>query len=162
MEAAIGIYDSHNKAIAAIRTLKETGFAATQISLISRADLVDKHIEIKAREPLELGEASIGITAGVALGVLTGVGVFAIPGLGFLYGAGALVGALGGLDIGIIAGGLTAVLTSLGISAAKSSEYEHHLKKGNLILFVEGNQQEIEKAKSVLHNEGFSLEVGTN
>ena len=47
--------------------------------------------------------------------MLTGLGLFAIPGFGVLFGAGAVIGAFAGFDAGIIAGGLSTILVELAI-----------------------------------------------
>ena len=92
-------------------------------------------------------------------GQLTGVGVFAIPGFGFLFGAGAVVGAFAGVDAGIIAGGLTAIFTRMGINEANAIKYENHLNEGKFLVFVDGDDKEIEQAKQVLHTQGLALEL---
>ena len=48
----------------------------------------------------------MGVMIGSILGVLTGVGLFAIPGMGFLYGAGILYGGFVGFETGIVGGEL--------------------------------------------------------
>ena len=67
---------------------------------------------------VEATEVSLGIAVGSIIGILTGIGIFAIPGLGFLFGAGSIVGAIAGVDFGLMAGGLTTIFTSIGIDKA--------------------------------------------
>jgi hypothetical protein len=62
--------------------------------------------------------AITGAILGPILGILTGVKLFAIPGLGFLFGIGAVLGALAGFSLGIVGGG---VITLIAILAIKSS-----------------------------------------
>ena len=159
MKTVVGVYESHDKAIIALQELKKTGFTADKLSLVGKADLVDNHINIKANNAVEKTEASIGVVAGAILGILTGVGVFAIPGFGFLFGAGAVVGAFAGVDAGIIAGGLTAIFTRMGINEANAIKYENHLIEGKFLVFVDGDDKEIEQAKQVLHTQGLALEL---
>ncbi len=82
--------------------------------------------------------------------------IYAVPGLGFLFGAGAVVGALGGLDLGIIAGGIGSILVSLGIKEDYAIKYEEHIKSGKYLVFVNGSDNDISKAKKILDSE-YSL-----
>jgi hypothetical protein len=50
----------------------------------------------------------------------------AIPGVGMLYGAGALVGAIAGFDVGIIGGGLVAILANIGIGEKEAHHYQNY------------------------------------
>ena len=80
MKTSIAVFDSYDKALKAIQTLKEANFPAANVSLVGKADLVDDHLHVNH---LPETTASIGAVGGSVLGVLTGLGVFAIPGFGF-------------------------------------------------------------------------------
>ena len=86
---------------------------------------------------------------GTTLGLLTGVGLFAIPGLGVLFGAGAVVGALGGFEIGVAAGGLTTILVELGVKEDHIA-YEQHIQEGRFLLFINGSEEDIHHAENVI------------
>jgi hypothetical protein len=159
MKAAIGVYESHEKAVAALQDLQKAGYPVNQLSIIGKADLVDNHIHVKTNDNVEKAEVSLGVVGGAILGVLAGVGIFAIPGLGFLYGAGALVGAMMGAEGGIIAGGVAAILTGMGMNEAVALKYEKHLNEGKFIIFAQGDEGEIKHAKEVLHTQGYSIEL---
>ncbi len=162
MKAVVGVYDTHEKAVQALSGLQKSGFPIKRVSIVGKADLVNNHIHVQAGDTAEKVEVSVGVAAGAALGILTGVGIFAIPGLGFLYGAGALVGAFAGLDFGLMAGGITAALTHVGIDKVNAGKYEKHLNEGNFLLFVQGNDKEIETAHKALHTENLHLELESN
>jgi uncharacterized membrane protein len=162
METAIGVYESHEKAVIALRQLQESGYPVGQLSILAKAGLVDNHIHIKTGDAAEKAEVSIGVVAGTILGVLTGVGIFAIPGLGFLFGAGALVGAFAGLDVGIMTGGLAAIFTRMGVDAKNATQYEKHLNDGNFVLFAQGDLEQIKEARKVIQMEGLPLELDRN
>jgi len=162
MNAVIGVFESHETALVAIQTLQQSGYPAGQLSVIGKADLVNNHIHVKSSNTAEKAEVSIGVIAGAVLGILTGVGIFAIPGLGFLYGAGALVGVFAGVDFGIIAGGLAAVFTSMGVDSVNAVKYEKRLNEGKFIVFAQGDEKEIEHAHEVLHTQGLHLELDHN
>jgi len=87
---------------------------------------------------------------GTVLGVLTGIGVFVVPGFGFLYGAGAIVGAAAGLDFGIIGGGLLAILAIYGVEKEQSIAYDEHLKEGKWMVVAQGDDAQLNKAMNIL------------
>ena len=160
MNSLIGVYESNENAISALYKLQKAGYPIAPLSIIGKADLVGGHIHVKANENIEKGEVSIGAVAGMALGVLTGVGIFVIPGFGLLFGAGALIGAFSGLETGFIAGGIVAILTKLmGIDESRATRYEKHLNEGNFLLFAPGDEKQINLAKHLLHTQGLFLEL---
>lgn len=107
---------------------------------------------IATGEPVKIVAEEMGIAAvaGPALGVLTGIGLFAIPGFGFLYGAGALVGAIAGFDFALIGGGIVSALTVLGMKEDHAKAYEKYIKEGKFIVMVQGDDEELSKAKEVI------------
>jgi len=159
MKSIVGVYETHDKALAALQELKKSGYPDSLLSIVGKADLIDNHIHIKSSNTVEKAEASIGVVAGAILGVLTGVGIFVIPGFGFLYGAGALIGAFAGVDVGLIAGGITAIFTSAGIDAANASKYEKRLIEGKFLVFADGDEAKLEQAHQTLHTQGLALEL---
>lgn len=153
MESQIAIYDTHEKAVNAIKLLSHKDFPMENISLLGKAEVIEDHIHIQSLDTIKKAPALVGMGAGTLLGLLSGVGVFAIPGFGFLYGAGALVGIIAGLDLGLIAGGAISLLSFTGIKEEEVVKYEEHLKEGKFMLIVNGTKVEIEKAKHILHTE---------
>lgn len=151
MVSRIAVFESHEKAIEAITSLKDAGFPINQISLIGEAQIINDHMYLKSLEPLKNMPIAIGLVAGVVTGLLSGMGIFIIPGFGFLYGAGAIVGALGGLDLGLAFGGLTTILVQLGIKKEDVIKYEEHIKAGRFLLEVRGTKKDINRVECILH-----------
>lgn len=140
-------FKNHKKAILAIEHLLEQGFSKKDFSLIGKSD--KSHEEFNEEQKHDtMAKASIisGVSVGTITGVLTGVGVFAIPGFGFLYGAGALVGALAGFEVGVLAGGVGAALSALGLKEDEIQSYEDQIHDGDFILFYSGPQEDYERA----------------
>jgi hypothetical protein len=164
MKTIVGVYESHDSAVKAVQALQTAGYPVKQVSLISKAELVNNHIHVKSSNTVETAEVSAGVAAGAVIGILTGVGIFAIPGLGFLFGAGALVGAFAGLDLGLIGGGLLAILTNIGIDKSVAAKYEKHLNEGKFLVFVQGgeDQSEVKRAHEILHTLNLQLELDTH
>ena len=158
MKSSVAVYNSNEEALNAAKTLKDENFNMGLVSIVGKADLIEDHLHINHFKEIESAPALVGVGAGITAGILTGLGVFAIPGFGFLYGAGVVVGAIGGFDIGLIAGGIGSVLTSLGLDKDKVMKYEKHLKDGKFMVFVNGSDADADKAKSILHTEGTQVE----
>lgn len=93
------------------------------------------------------------------LGLITGLGIFAVPGLGFLYGAGALVGAIAGAEIGVVGSGLFSILTTIGFHSDNIVKYEQHINEGRFLVIINGTVEEIERAEHILHTEGTHLHL---
>ena len=162
MKTIVGVYESHDVAVDAVTALQNAGYPVKQVSLISKAEIINNHIHVKSHHTVERAEVGVGLVAGSVIGILTGVGIFAIPGLGFLYGAGALVGALAGFDFGLIGSGIVAVLTGLGIEERMAQKYEKQLNEGKFLVFVQGDKEEIHHAHEVLHTLDLQLELDTH
>jgi hypothetical protein len=158
MESQIAIYDTHEKAVNAIKVLSEQDFPMSNVSLLGKAEIIEDHIHIKSLDTIKKAPAMVGMGAGTLIGLLSGIGVFTIPGFGFLYGAGALVGAIAGFDLGIVTGGIISLLTFIGIRKDKVVQCHEHLKEGKFMVIVNGSMGEIERAEHILHTEGTHLE----
>jgi len=159
MRSAVGIYDTHEKAVAAIKQLQAAGYPVNQLTIMGQGQIVEGEARIKSVSTIAVKEISIGATIGSILGVLVGVGVIAIPGLGFIVGAGALFGGFAGFEAGMLGGGIAAILTSIGIDLSGAARYQQHLKEGKFMVIIQGSQPEIDFAKQILHTTGEHLEL---
>lgn len=162
MKSLVGVYEMHDEGVWAIERLKAAGYSSDKLSLLAKADMIDNHIHIKRKHTAEVAEVSIGMAAGAVLGTLSGVGVFLVPGLGFFYGAGAIVGLFAGLDFGLIGGGIAAILTAIGIDEKNAVKYEHHLNEGKFLVFVQDTGANVKKAEELLGSPKLEMELGRN
>jgi hypothetical protein len=151
MRALGGVYETHKLAHEAIETLKSEGFEPSHLSLVGLAEMQEDHFKIKEQE--HLLEVGVGSTVALetVIGALAGVSIVAIPGLGFLYGAGAIIGAFAGLDFGILTGGVIAILAKMGIKEEIGHIYGNYIKEGKFVVLVNGTEEEITKAHDILH-----------
>ena len=159
MQTTIGVFNSHAEALDGILELKKAGFSEKQLSIIGQAEIIDNHLQVKSNEGLKVAPAGIGGVLGPLLGALVGAGIVAIPGFGFLFGAGALVGALIGFDFGIIGGSIISVLALLGIKDHHSLKYEEHLKDGRFLLIAQGGNEELQHAHQILESHGKHIDL---
>lgn len=149
MKTSIAVYNSHEDAIHGLKTLEECSFPMKNVSIIGQAEIVDDKVHLKSNNSLISATPLIaGSTVGTVLGLLVGMGTIAIPGLGMLFGAGAVVGAFGGFELGSLAGGVGSILLTLGLKDHDVIKYEQHIKDGKYLLYINGSEMEIETAKT--------------
>lgn len=159
MRSQVAVYDTHQKAIDALDKLKDAGFPMEKTSLLGQAIIVDDHVHVKSHADDNLKVTAAGVVAGSTLGILTGLGIFAIPGLGFLFGAGAIVGGIAGLELGVVGSALFTLFSTIGFKKEEIVKYEQHIKEGKFLVIVRGSLEEVEKAEHILHTEGTHLEM---
>ena len=165
MNATIGIYDNHDLAVEAVQKLKESGYPVTHLSIMGlteQEEVVDEKGHVIPKSPIKSGGIGAGTVIGTTLGVLTGVGVFAIPGVGFLFGAGALVGAIAGFDLGLIGGGIASALATVGVHDSNAKKYHDALVAGKYLVIAHGNANDVNKAKSLLDEHGTHDDVSSH
>jgi hypothetical protein len=83
-------------------------------------------VHVKSHADDNLKVTAAGVVAGSTLGVLNGLGIFALPGLGFLFGAGAIVGGIAGLELGVVGSALFSLFSTIGF---KKEEIVKAIKK---------------------------------
>ena len=161
MESIVSMYKDHNDALEAIKALKAKGFSSKHISLISK--LYDEEIvDNKENATSAVKGVSIGAAIGTIGGILTGVGLLAIPGVGFLVGAGALAGAVAGFDFGVIGGGIITALAIGGLTNEMEKKYHKELEEGKSLLIFQGTEKEIEEARSIMTAHGTHTEMNVH
>ncbi len=156
MNATIGVYDTHEKAIEVVEALKRAGFPVQQLSLIGKAAIIDDLMRSKSNSWIKNVPAIIGAILGPIMGMLTGAKLFEIPGLGFLFGVGAGIGAIAGFSFGIAGGGIISLIAIFLIKTRTVLKYREHIEEKGFKVIVHGNQEDISKAKSILEsNKGY-------
>lgn len=154
-KAVVAVYDDHDKAHKAIVFLKAHGVDLSKVSLLGKAEIVEDHLKVVSVKRVKTAPLSIGAVMGATLGVLAGASVIAVPGLGFIFGAGAFVGGLSGLTAGLFGGELASFLLSIGLRRDKLTLYKTHLQEGKfLVIFHNASEQEVHHARELLKTEG--------
>lgn len=156
MEKQIAIYNSHKEAVQGLKKLHAEGYPTDHLSIIGKAGVTDgEHLHLDETDRATNVPAYVGIGAGTVVGLLTGIGIFAIPGFGALYGAGALVGIFAGAEVGAIGGGITSVLAKYFTKDDHIENIKNHIEAGKFVLVVSGDDEEIAKAKEILHTDAL-------
>ncbi len=156
--AVFGIYATPGTAEAAVDHLVVKGFPNAAISVLlpddesTRAFAHEK--STKAPEGTAAGATTGGIIGGT-LGLLTGLGMLAIPGVGPIIAAGPIVAALAGVGAGGAVGGIVGALVGMGIPEYEAKRYEGAVKGGGTLLSVHcDTSEQIDVAKQALKDTG--------
>ena len=142
------LYDDYVQAQHAVRDLEAAGFAAGDVSIVSRyrdnGELVDDASGAATG-------ASVGALAGAGTGLLTALGVIAIPGLGPLVAAGILATTLAGTAAGAAAGGLLGALTDYGVSEEDAHVYAEGVRRGGTLVTVQAPDDRAGLVRDILN-----------
>lgn len=152
MKTVTGLFDNYSDAKSAVSQLEAAGVPSDQVSIVShRAD--GDHDDSNAAEGAGTG-AGIGAVAGGAGGLLTGLGMLAIPGVGPVVAAGWLVatvaGAAAGAVVGGAAGGLIGAFTSSGVSEEDAHVYAEGVRRGGSVVTARADDTLAPTAESIL------------
>ncbi|HTO17134.1 MAG TPA: general stress protein [Edaphocola sp.] len=153
----IAVYEKQKDAITAVEKLKDQGFTQKHISLLGKHDSDDLMQSHAAKETAGILGSTVSL--GVLAGVLTGVGLLAIPGIGFLYGAGALAGAIAGVDFGVIGGGVLSAILLDGEKSRIADLYEKELLAGKTLLVLKLSADDAEKGMETIKSAGNFKDV---
>lgn len=156
--AVFGIYPTHERADAAVGTLRSKGFRNTDVSVLFPQNSGSKEFGhqkgTKSAEGAVAGGGT-GAVIGGALGWLAGIGMLAIPGVGPFIAAGPIVATLAGMGAGGAIGGTTGALIGLGIPEYQAKRYEGRMRKGGILLSVHADDQQwAAKGRQVLEDTG--------
>jgi hypothetical protein len=137
MKTVTGLFDDYTDASAAVSALESAGVPSKDISLVSNN--ADKRHGEQSNAGEDAGKgAGIGAVVGGAGGLLTGLGLMAIPGVGPVVAAGWLAatatGAVAGAVAGGAAGGLIGAMTSSGVSEDDAHVYAEGVRRGGTLV----------------------------
>lgn len=154
----VGVFDDRMDAEVALRALKAADFPPSEIDVAALEVPEAQGIDHSSSErPATRVDETTGILAGGLLGGLTGwllaASTVAVPGLGALVAAGALVGALGGAGIGAATGGLLGYLLDHGLTQTEASYYHERIRHGSALVIVRHTAR-AEEAQAILARHG--------
>lgn len=156
--SVMGIVDTREQAEMILGSLQQVGIGPSDVSILfpdksGTRDFAHEH-HTKAPEGAVAGTATGGVLGGT-LGLLTGIGALAIPGLGPFIAAGPLMAALSGAAAGAAMGGIVGALVGMGIPEIEAKHYEGKVKGGNILIAVHVETSEArDRARDVLKNGG--------
>ncbi|MBV9329759.1 MAG: YsnF/AvaK domain-containing protein [Chloroflexi bacterium] len=152
----VGVFNDRDAARDAIAALKDAGFSAQDISILTpdkreTADLAEE-TGTHAGSGAATGAVAGGILGGLG-GWLVGIGALAIPGVGPFIAAGAFATALGGAAIGAGVGAIAGALIGMGVPEEEAKYYEGEVKSGRTLVTVRAAERYAE-ARALLQRHG--------
>ena len=150
MKTNVAVYRSHDEAVKVMVSMKENEFPMDKVSLLGTIELIDDKIHVRSNKRIIRMPILYGTILGTIIGLMTGAGLFSIPGFEPFFNAGAVIGALAGFQLGVAAGGLGTIILQLVINKEYSIAYNEHVKQGNFLLMIDGSDEEIEWAKNII------------
>ncbi len=156
MRTITELYDSYDDAKAAVRALEDAGIPSDNISIVTnKSNGVDVEGQGSyAAEGAGTG-AGVGAVAGGAGGVLTGLGLLAIPGVGPVVAAGwlaaAAVGAVAGAVAGGAVGGIVGAMVESGVSEEDANFFAEGVRRGGSVVAVRVDETRVAKVEAILN-----------
>ena len=154
MKTVTGLFDNYEDASYAVGELESTGISHSDISIVANnSDNWYDNDSSKAAEDAA-GGAGLGAVVGGAGGLLTGLGIMAIPGVGPVVAAGWLVataaGALAGAAVGGAAGGIVGALTDSGVPEDDAHVYAEGVRRGGTLVTAKVDDRLAPDAERIL------------
>lgn len=162
------LFDSYDEASAAVRKVEAAGVPHSDISIVAnnQDERYSSHIGRRDTTTTTTGEtahdasngagagASIGTVLGGGAGLLTGLGLLAIPGVGPVVAAGWLVATVAGAGVGAAAGGLIGSLTGAGLSEEQAHTYAEGVRRGGTLVTVRADDAHADRVHGILKEHG--------
>lgn len=155
MKTVTGLFDDYDDASDAVGELEASGVPHGDISIVannSDGRYDDGHRSDAAEDAA--GGAGLGAVIGGAGGLLTGLGLMAIPGVGPVVAAGWLAataaGAVGGAVVGGAAGGIVGALTDSGVPERDAHVYAEGVRRGGALVTAKVSDGLVDEAERIL------------
>lgn len=157
MRTVSRLFDSYEQARQAVTDLKAAGIPESDISIV--ANNVDKSHDSDGDGVDDRAEgagtgAGVGATLGGAAGLLTGLGMLAIPGVGPVVAAGWLASTALGALAGGAAGGVIGALTQAGVDEEDAHVYAEGVRRGGTLVTVRADEDV--RADAILDRSGVA------
>lgn len=155
MKTVTGLFDNYDDASYAVSELEAARIPHSDISIVANnsSDWYDDDDRSEAAEDAA-GGAGIGAVVGGTGGLLTGLGIMAIPGVGPVVAAGWLaataVGALAGAAVGGAAGGIIGALTDSGVPESDAHVYAEGIRRGGTLVTAKVADELVPSVEQIL------------
>ncbi|HEY9800888.1 MAG TPA: general stress protein [Leptolyngbyaceae cyanobacterium] len=168
LKHGIGVFAKSQAIEQAIHDLKAANFPTEKISVLAKDAERTENLQQEVQTSDRIGKENVDTTG--AIGdtlsatswgtLLIGLSSLALPGLGTVLAAGsvgvALVSSIGGVAVSAAATqNLVNALGTLGIPEDRARVYSDRLQQSNYLLIVDGSEEEIHRAESILRQHGI-------
>lgn len=149
MQTITKVYDKYENAQSAVRALEASGIPTANISVVANQE--NSHSLASVNDETEaVPGAGLGVAVGGTAGLLTGLGIMAIPGLGPVVAAGWLATTVLGLVAGGATGGIVGSLIGAGVSEEHAHVYSEAVKRGGTLVTVRTEERDLADAQRIL------------
>jgi hypothetical protein len=149
MQTITKVYESYDKARKVVQELEAAGIPISNISILANREVSQNHEDVDDASEAGTG-AGLGAVVGGAAGLLTGLGLLAIPGLGPVVAAGWLASTAVGAVAGGATGGIIGSLMDAGVPEDHAHVYSEAVRRGGTIISVKAEETSIVKVQSIL------------
>ncbi len=160
MKTVVGLFDDIARAKTAALDLEEAGIPHNDISLVAnneggRYAPTDTDTPTTTTTGHAIGhDALVGAEIGGVAGLLLGLTGFAVPGVGWVVGAGWIVTTIVGAGAGAMIGGLVGALTDVGVPAEDAAQYTEGVRRGGVLLAVKAQDDMAHRAAQIIGDDG--------
>ncbi len=149
MQTITKVYDRYLQAQNAVKELEAAGIPSSEISLLANKAVSDRHDDVEDASPAGTG-AAIGAVAGGTAGLLTGLGLMAIPGVGPVVAAGWFATTALGALAGGATGGIVGALVDAGVPEDHAHVYSETIRRGGTLLSVRTSDDQTSRVHEIL------------
>jgi hypothetical protein len=146
-----GLFDHYDDARRAVSALESAGIPSDNVSIVANRGTDSDGTD--AAEGASQG-AGIGAAVGGVGGLLTGLGIMAIPGVGPVGAAGWLAataaGAVAGAVVGGATGGIIGALTEEGVPERDAHVYAEGVRRGGALVTARVDDALVAQARAIL------------
>jgi uncharacterized membrane protein len=160
MQTVFGLFESYDQANEAVIALGNAEYTKKDISILGKEEALKREYKTEGAEESSSTArgAGGGAVAGGIIGLLGGLGAFAVPGIGPIVGVGALANVLAstavGAGIGAAAGGIIGALMDMGAPEEQARTYEQGVKEGRILIAVKTADQNTLAVEQIMHSYG--------
>ena len=162
MKTVVGLFDDMAQAKKAALDLEQAGIAHDNISLVANNEggkYAAASTETTAPATTTTGhaighDAVMGAEIGGVAGLLLGLTGLAIPGLGWIAGAGWLMGMVLGAGTGALVGGLVGALTHVGVPEEDAAHFNEGVRRGGTLLAVRAEDSMAHRVAGIMSSDG--------
>lgn len=150
MQTITKVFDRYEQAASAVRELDSIGIPPSNISLVANQTVSSQYPEVQNSSEAGNG-AGIGAVVGGTAGLLTGLGLLAIPGLGPIVAVGWLATTALGVVAGGATGGIVGALVDSGVPEDHAHVYSEAVRRGGTLLSVRTEDSQVDKVNLLLN-----------
>jgi len=160
LKTVVGLFDDMAQARKAALDLEGAGIPHNDISIVAnneggRHAPTQDNAHTTEHTGNAIGkDALVGAEIGGVAGLLMAITGFAIPGLGWIAGAGWLMAMILGAGTGAVIGGLVGALTQVGVPEEDAAHYNEGVRRGGTLLAVKAQDNVAHRVAEIMGDDG--------